>query len=73
MPYNSGFIATAGRYGSSVGKMVLEIDTETGSITSVSGTQQITDHPGKCEYHTSKYLLLAIDSIFFHAFLCTMI
>lgn len=33
LKYNEGFIATAGRYGSSVGKLHLQIDSETGVVT----------------------------------------
>ncbi|ODM94027.1 Protein 5NUC [Orchesella cincta] len=45
LPYANRFIATAGRYGSTIGKLVFEIDTASGNLNRISGKLVETVYP----------------------------
>lgn len=46
--HKSGYIVTAGRYGSSVGKLVVDVDTESGNIKNANGAIAKTKYASPC-------------------------
>lgn len=54
MKYNNGYIVKAGAFGKSIGKLVLDVDSEKGDVTAVTSDSKLIPNDGKNDDEAAK-------------------